>query len=315
MKNLILKICAVVCATAISISSMAMEKVSVAIGQKGLWDTMITLQGIEQGFFKKEGLDVSVTWTKGGSETLQAVMTGSTQYALANGTLGVLGAYAKGAPIRIVMAQMTGAPDLFWYVKSGSSVKSMKDTNGKSFGFSRPGSSTHLVGLALAEKAGVSPKMTPSGGISGTRTQVMSDQIDVGWSVPPFNLDMVSKGDIRIIARGSEVESLNAQTIRVNVANADYLKSNPESVKKFVRAYQKTVDWMYENEDASIAFYATFNKVDKEVAGVAMNFYPRSSLVLSPIAGIDESMAQAVKNKNLATPLSKAQLAELIQIP
>jgi NitT/TauT family transport system substrate-binding protein len=291
-----------------------MEKVSVAIGQKGLWDTMVTLQGIEQGFFKKEGLDVSVTWTKGGSATLQAVMTGSTQYALANGTLGVLGAYGKGAPIRIVMAEMTGAPDLFWYVKNGSSVKSMKDTEGKTFGFSRPGSSTHLVGLALADQAGVSPKMTPSGGISGTRTQVMSDQIDVGWSVPPFNLDMVAKGDIRIIARGSDVASLNGQTIRVNVVNAEYMKANPESVKKFVRAYKNTIDWMYSNTDASVAFYAKFNKIDESVARESLKFYPKSSLGLS-VAGIDESMAQAVKNKNLDAPLSKAQLAELIQTP
>jgi len=314
MKKLILTMCTGVCVTAISLSAMAMEKVSVAIGQKGLWDTMVTLQGIEQGFFKKEGLDVEVTWTKGGSATLQAVMTGSTQYALANGTLGVLGAYAKGAPIRIVMAQMTGAPDLFWYVKNGSSVKSMKDTGGKTFGFSRPGSSTHLVGLALADQAGVSPKMTPSGGISGTRTQVMSDQIDVGWSVPPFNLDMVAKGDIRIIARGSDVPSLNSQTIRVNVVNADYMKANPESVNKFVRAYQNTIDWMYSNTDASVAFYAKFNKIDEAVARDSLKFYPKSSLGMS-VAGIDESMAQAIKNKNLEVPLSKAQLAELIQTP
>ena len=61
MKKLILKMCTGVCVTAISLSAMAMEKVSVAIGQKGLWDTMVTLQGIEQGFFKKEGLDVEVT--------------------------------------------------------------------------------------------------------------------------------------------------------------------------------------------------------------------------------------------------------------
>jgi NitT/TauT family transport system substrate-binding protein len=241
-------------------------------------------------------------------------MTGSTQYALANGTLGVLGAYAKGAPIRIVMAQMTGAPDLFWYVKNESSVKSIKDTGGKTFGFSRPGSSTHLVGLALADQAGVSPKMTPSGGISGTRTQVMSDQIDVGWSVPPFNLDMVAKGDIRIIARGSDVPSLNGQTIRVNVVNADYMKTNPESVKKFVRAYKNTIDWMYSNTDASVAFYSKFNKIDEAVARDSLKFYPKSSLGMS-VAGIDESMAQAIKNKNLEVPLSKAQLTELIQTP
>ena len=43
MKKLILKMCTGICVTAISLSAMAMEKVSVAIGQKGLWDTMVTL--------------------------------------------------------------------------------------------------------------------------------------------------------------------------------------------------------------------------------------------------------------------------------
>ena len=142
----------------------------------------------------------------------------------------------------------------------------------------------------------------------------MSDQIDVGWAVPPFNLDMVAKGDIRIIARGSDVPSLNGQTIRVNVVNADYMKANPESVKKFVRAYKNTIDWMYSNTDASVAFYSKFNKIDEAVARDSLKFYPKSSLERS-VAGIDESMAQAIKNKNLEVPLSKAQLAELIKTP
>ena len=133
MKHSVSTLLAGIAGAVLSVSAMAAEKINVAIGQKGLWDTMITVHGVEQG------LEVEITWTKGGSETLQAVITGSAQYALANGTLGVLGAFAKGAPLRIVSAQMTGAPDLFWYVKKDSPIQSMKDTGGKTFGFCRPG--------------------------------------------------------------------------------------------------------------------------------------------------------------------------------
>ena len=315
MKHSVSTLLAGIAGAVLSVSAMAAEKINVAIGQKGLWDTMITVHGVEQGFFPKQGLEVEITWTKGGSETLQAVITGSAQYALANGTLGVLGAFAKGAPLRIVSAQMTGAPDLFWYVKKDSPIQSMKDTGGKTFGFSRPGSSTHLVGLALASEAGVEPKMTSTGGIPATRTQVMSNQVDVGWSVPPFNLDLVNAGDARIVAKGGDVKSLANQTIRVNVVNADYLAKSPESVAKFVRAYQQTIDWMYANPDKAAASYATFNKVDLAVAKSAIEFYPKSSLVISPVSGLDASMAEALENKNLTQPLSAEQVQTLVQIP
>lgn len=66
------------------LAAVAADKVRVAIGQKGLWDTMVTIHGIEEGFFAKEGLDVKVTWTRGGAETLQAVITGSVDFAFAN---------------------------------------------------------------------------------------------------------------------------------------------------------------------------------------------------------------------------------------
>ena len=51
-------------------------------------------------------------------------------------------------------------------------------------GYSRPGSSTHLVAQALAEHFKVKPKLVSTGGVPDTRTQVMSGQIDAGWSAP-----------------------------------------------------------------------------------------------------------------------------------
>jgi ABC-type nitrate/sulfonate/bicarbonate transport system substrate-binding protein len=301
-------------AAVVPFAAQAADKVVAAIGQKGNWDTMITEQGIEQGFFKDEGIDVEITYTRGGSETLQAVITNSAQFAFANGLLGVLGAYAKGAPIRIVAAEMTGAPDMFWYAKADSPINSIKDAEGKTMGFSRPGSSTNMVALKLSAGAGVKPKLTPTGGISDTRTQVMSGQVDLGWSVPPFNLDLVKKGEIKIVVRGADDPSLAKQTIRVNVVNADFLKDHRDVVERFMRAYAKALDFMYEKQDAALKFYAEFNKLDMEVAKDSLAFFPRSALAMKPIAGLDQSIKEAVEFKNLEKPLTDDQVKELLQL-
>src|SRR5688572_32377235 len=158
----------------------ARDKVRAAVGQRGNWDTLFISQGTEAGIFKKNNLDVDITWTRGGAETLQAIITDSADVAMANGILGVIGAASKGAPVKIVSAQMTGAGDIFWYVRADSPVKAMKDLEGRSMGYSRPGSSTHLVAQALAEHFKVKPKLVSTGGVPDTRTQVMSGQIDAG---------------------------------------------------------------------------------------------------------------------------------------
>ena len=72
------------------------------------------------GFFKEAGLVVEPFYTDGGAATLTTVLSGSADVGLSNGLLGVIGAYVKGAPVRVISAQMTGAGELYWYVKSDS---------------------------------------------------------------------------------------------------------------------------------------------------------------------------------------------------
>src|SRR6202011_1712204 len=83
-----------------------------------------------------------------------------------------------------------------------SGIKSLADTAGKTVAFSSPGSSTNLILLQLLLQAKVAPKMVATGGAPGTLTQVMSGQIDVGWSVPPFVLQQLADGKLAIIAKG-----------------------------------------------------------------------------------------------------------------
>src|SRR5438876_12450519 len=104
-------------------SARADDTLKVAVGQRGLWDTAITEVGQRGGIFKKHGLTLEILYTQGSGETQQAVIAGSVEIGVGVGIMGALGAFSKGAPARVISAEIAGAGDLYWYVKSDSAVK------------------------------------------------------------------------------------------------------------------------------------------------------------------------------------------------
>jgi NitT/TauT family transport system substrate-binding protein len=224
---------------------------------------------------------------------LTPLLAGSIDVAMSNGILGVIGAYSKGAPVRIISAEGTGAADAFWYARTESGIKSLKDTNGKTVAFSSPGSSTNLILLQLVKAAGASPKLVPTGGAPATYTQVMTGQIDVGWSVPPFALKDLQEGKIAIIARGNDVEAIRAQTVRVNVANANALKQKREAFVNYVKALGRGVDWAY-SSPAALSNYAAIARVPALDSAGWMTLLPKEALQLAEIKGIDITLQQAL---------------------
>ena len=159
----------------------AQDTLKMTIGQRGNWDTAITQLGTKAGIFKKHGLELEMVYTSGSGETLQPVIGGAVELGLAVGTLGAIAAYAKGAPVRIVGAQATGAAD-YWYAKSSSPIKTLQDTNGRTIAYSTNGSSTNSVVRAFVSEYKLTAKPTPTGNPSATLTAVMTDQVDVGWA-------------------------------------------------------------------------------------------------------------------------------------
>jgi NitT/TauT family transport system substrate-binding protein len=291
------------------------QTLKVAVAQRGFWNSSFVEFALQQGFFKQEGLSIDILYTEGGASTLLPVVSGSIDIAMTNGTLGVVAAFAKGMPVKIISAEATGAPDAFWYARPESGIKSIKDTNGRTVAFSSPGSSTNLIILQLVAQEKVKPKLTPTGGLPGTLTQVMSGQIDVGWSVPPFVLQQVADKKAQIIARGSDVAAIRNQTIRVNVANANALKARRDAFVRYIRALSRAIDWAYQG-DAGIDAYAAYAKVPRALAQRTRDeFYPKESLQLAEVKGLDLTLKQALEFKYVSAPLSVADVqARLIDI-
>jgi len=289
------------------------DKLVLALGQRGNWDTAISELGQRAGIFKKHGLALDILWTQGAGESQQAVLAGSADLGLV-GTLQAFAAYRKGVPARIVAAEATGAAD-YWYARADSAVRSMKDTTGKTVAYSTNGASTHTMVLGFLREAGVTARPVATGSPGATLTQVMSGQIDVGWSAPPFGLAQINKGEIRVVAYGTDLASVRDQTIRVLMTLAPRLDGRPDVFARYVQAYRETVDWMYAGEEP-LKMYAEFAGVPLEIAHqVRDKFFPKSLLVPDRVSGVEAQMADAVTFKYLSEPLTREQLAELIRIP
>src|SRR5262245_61568362 len=105
--------------------AIAQDTLKLAVGQRTLWDTAVSEVGQRGGIFKKHGLTLDIVYTQGSGETGQAVLSGTVDIGVAVGVMGALSYYSKGAPVRILGAEVNGAGDLYWYVKADSPIKTI----------------------------------------------------------------------------------------------------------------------------------------------------------------------------------------------
>jgi NitT/TauT family transport system substrate-binding protein len=313
MKHVVGLAAAAIAMATLTAPAAADDLVKMTIGQRGNWDTAITHLGDKAGIFKKHGLQLEMIYTSGSGETLQPVISGSVDLGLAVGTLGAMAAYSKGAPVRIIGAQATGAAD-YWYAKNPA-IKTLKDTNGHTIAFSTNGSSTNSVVRAFIDEFKLTARPQPTGNPSATLTAVMTDQVDVGWASPPFGLKEMEEGKIHLVARATDAALVRGQTIRVLVANADALVKRKEVIERFMKAYRESIDYLYSSNPQVRNDYAEFARVPESMAKrVRDEFFPKSLVNPDQIHGLDTLIPEAVNLKFIPAPLTKEQIAELIQI-
>jgi NitT/TauT family transport system substrate-binding protein len=307
--------CAVALVAPLAVSTaQAQDRFKVAIGQINNWENQAPTLGGE--FFKKHNLALENFGTSGAGETMQPVIAGSADLGAGVGVAGVMRAFARGAPVRILLPMFTGTGDIYWYVRGDSPIKSLKDaTERHTIAYSTSGSTSNNIVLAFVNDLGVKAKPTATGGPPATMTAVMSGQIDIGWGAPPFGLQEEKDGKIRIIARGSDAKSLHGQTIRVLIVNADTLKNRKDAVLRFARAYREAVDWMYSSPDAP-RLYAEKTRIPEALVKESIaKYHTKAAMQTDTIKDVAGIMRDAVKLKFLEKPLTQAQLAEFIQFP
>jgi NitT/TauT family transport system substrate-binding protein len=312
------RLAAAFCCTAllalVSPSAPAADLLKVAVAQRGQWDTAITEIGERSGIFKKRGIAVTILYTQGGPEAHQAVISGSMDIACGGGIESAIGAFSKGAPVRIIGSAMIGSPDTYWFVVANSPIKSLAEASGKTISYSQNGSSSHTALLALLDQYKVDARPVATGGHPATLTMAMTGQIDIGRGAAPFGLDLVEEGKIRVIARGSEIRARADQTVRICMANTQAL-ARGDAVARFMQGYRDAIDWMY-TDPAALGMYEAFSGVRHALmAKVRDGYFPKATLWPDEIRGLDLVLSDALKNKFITRPLTAAEIKEMIQIP
>lgn len=301
-------------------SAAARTKIVIVVPHRILFTVALPVYvAQEKGFYRENNIDVDAVFTRGGGENVQAVVSGDAQIGLSTGTLAVISAFVKKAPIKIAAAEITGL-DNFWYAQSNTPMRRLEDLAGKKIAYSRPGSSTHMGTLAIVDQIkakGLKPPEPVSlGGIPEVYTAVRTGQADLGWSVPPFQLDRVEKGELRVVVKGDELTSLKEITPRVHFLNNEFAAKHPEVIRGFFRAQQKALDYMFENraDTAKIWIRRAEMKFPESAVLKTWDYYSRAAMALKPIRGLQTTIEDGIRNKFLTQPLTQAEINALIDL-
>lgn len=183
--------------------SLEKTKVGIAVGGKNLLYYLPLTVAEQIGYFKTEGLDVTIFDFAGGSRALQAVIGGSAD-VVSGAFEHTLNMQQKGQPMRAFVLQGR-APQIVLGInpKTLPNFKTIADLKGKKIGVTAPGSSTNVLANFLLASAGLKPSdvsFVGVGAASGAVAAMRSGQIDAISNLDPVITLLQRSGDLRIVS-------------------------------------------------------------------------------------------------------------------
>jgi NitT/TauT family transport system substrate-binding protein len=244
--------------------------------------------GVQEGFFKDEGLDVTIGTAKGGSDAITRVATGGADFT-GTGLAALMIAEAQGnIPVKAVMSVYTKQPDAIFTTK-GSGITSLKDLAGDTLATATFSSSNPLWPV-VAAASGLKPD------------SVTLLKVDFGALAPMLATGRV-KATINWVSAGPGTEHVLQQAGKSLVvlpwsefgltgysmsvmASDKIIKEHPDTVRHFVQAYAKAVAFMVKNpEKAAEDLHAMVP--DADVPEAAAEIKAATPLIVNDISAKD----------------------------
>ncbi|MEF7614255.1 ABC transporter substrate-binding protein [Aquincola sp. MAHUQ-54] len=187
------------------VRAQALEKpkLTLAVGGKNLLYYLPLTVAEQLGYFKDEGLEVSIVDFAGGSQALRAVVGGSAD-VVSGAFEHTINMQTKGQRLRAFVLQGR-APQIVLGVnpKTMPNFKTVADLKGKKIGVTAPGSSTNVMTNFVLAKAGLKPSDVSIIGVGATQGAVAamrSGQIDAISNLDPVITLLQRSGDLKIVS-------------------------------------------------------------------------------------------------------------------
>jgi NitT/TauT family transport system substrate-binding protein len=245
----------------------AQEKITV--GVIPIADVAPIYLGVSKGFFKEQGLDVAIESGAGGAALIPGVASRSYQFAFSN-VVSIMIARDKGLDLKVVTngVSTTGSKtnDYAAMVARGDSpIKTAKDMSGQRVSTNTLGNIADTAVRAAVEKAGGTPSTIKFSEIAfpNALPALEGNQVDVVYLVEPFLSPALAKGHRVVSYLYAELDP--NMDISSYFTTAEFARSNPETVRKFQAAMNKSLDYADKNPNEVRAIVATYTKIPPAV--------------------------------------------------
>ena len=238
------------------------EKVPVAVGSEHAlvylpWDVAKAL-----GYFDQEGLDVDITYTKGGSEASTALASGTVEYS-GNAIDHAIAAAERGKSL-VMIADFMNQPGIALMVRPADreKYKTFADFKGKTIGVTSIGSATHVLATWMAHRAGLGKDDIKIIGVGGGATMISAltgNQVDAAYGNDPYATTLIKSGRgaqwIGLYTSSDTNKALGFREYCFTGAltRGEVIQKSPERTQKIVNALVRAQKYMATHTSAQIA--------------------------------------------------------------
>ncbi len=270
----------------------------------------------ETGMFKKYALDVQLVYIASSGTNIQALLGGSLELS-APGMSGVVLAAARGAPV-LTIGAMTNKPPMTLYVQP--EITKTDQLKGQTLGITRYNSTAHTVTTLILRKLGMEKTVTqrPIGG--SPEIQVAFEQKQIAGMVTAVK----PRAQARALLNAAELDIPFA--MNVMAVTQDFLRKNPDTVERAMRAYIEAVALMHHDKETTLkVLQKYFKRRDPsfldEMYSIVIRYIeknprvdPRNvatTLEFEPVKGVDaESLTPKVIDNSIVDKLTKEGFIE-----
>ena len=222
------------------------ELTPIKVGILPIADLAPLYNGIEQGFFEEEGLDVTTEVGQGGAALVPAVQSGEYQFAFGN-YVSLMLARQNGVDVQIVSNVVSGADTADrgtngLLVAPDSGIESIDDLAGKTFAVTTLDNVAEVNVRTTLREHDVDdsdidfvelpfPEMNAA---------VESGDVDVAWQAEPFIT--LGEADGLVSVADPMYETTPSMPLAGIFASQSWLEDNPELAGGFYRAMQRSLE-------------------------------------------------------------------------
>jgi len=256
--------------------------------------------GMETGIFAKHGLAIDELNFAGGAKIAQAMTAGALDISLSAGP--DMQFVAKGAP-EIAIGSIAEFPGFMAYVVgANSSVHSLDDLRGKKVGITSLGSLTDWLAEELGRVRGWTAerdrltKVTVGGSTPAVLAALKTSQVDASISSAQLGLQLGETGEGQLLSDCSAyVGTIELYTM---FASKTIVERNPDAVRRFLKGWYETVDFMKSHKTETVAIAA---KVMGNSTSVQSRVYDRLVGKLSSTGKFAPQAIETLKASFVAT--------------